>query len=230
MNRKTPLVCVVTTALLVSARLNAQAHGPPATEFLDEQEVDTPATHAAKLADMTIWLGRLKGRFRLSSALNSERPGLLVDCVGVGDGPGVQCITGRGGNTPRGEPENASMQLFGLDPLALTISRLTVNGRGIARHAQGRVKGDTLVFPRINCAMPENIRSELRVISCEEGLKIRALPDGKELQFTTETIMQTLPPAGQSPDARQNFSRESSGSTTTWMKRVPQMGVGDAPD
>jgi hypothetical protein len=217
---------LIATAWLACARVNAQAHGPPATGILDESEADTPATHAAKLADMGIWLRRMTGLFRLSSALNSERPGVLVECVGVGDGPGVQCMRGRGGNTPPGEQANASMQLFGMDPLALTISSLTVNGRGIAQHAQGKVKGDTLVFPRVNCAMPENIRSERRVISCEEILKIRALPDGKELQFTTETRMRTLPPSG----SRQKFSQESSSSVTTWMKRVPPVEARDAPD
>jgi hypothetical protein len=197
--------------LLASARLNAQAHGPPATEFLDEPEEDTPSTLAAKLADMDTWLREMTGRFRLSSALNSERPGVVVDCVGVGDGPGVQCMTGRGGNTRPGERANASMQLFGLDPLALSISRLAVNGRGIAQHAQGKVRGDTLVFRGINCAIPENIRSEMRVISCEERLKIRALPDELLLQFTTQLIIRYI------------GGTEVNTSSTMWMKRVPQV-------
>jgi hypothetical protein len=202
---------LLASILLASARLNAQAHGPPATEFLDEPEEDTPSTLAATLADMDTWLREMTGRFRLSSALNSERPGVLVDCVGVGDGPGVQCMTGRGGNTPPGEQANASMQLFGLDPLALTISRLAVNGRGIAQHAQGKVRGDTLVFRGINCAIPENIRSGMRIISCEERLKIRALPDELLLQFTTQLIVRYI------------GGTEVNTSSTMWMKRVPQV-------
>jgi hypothetical protein len=209
---------LIATALLTCARVNAQAHGPPATEFPDEPEVETPASRAAKLADTDTWLRRMTGRFRLSSALNSERPGVLVDCVGVGDGPGVQCMTGRGGNTPPGEEANASMQLLGLDPLALTISRLTVNGRGIAQHAQGKVKADTLAFPGINCAIPENIRTERRIISCEERLKIRALPDELLLQFTTQLIIRFIQ------------GEESNSSSTMWMKRVPQVDARDVPD
>jgi hypothetical protein len=211
---------LIAIALLISAEVKAQAHGPPATEVLDEPEVDHPAAQAAKIVDLDAWLRKMTGRFRLSSAINSERPGLLVDCVGVGDGPGVQCVTGRGGNTPQGEEANASMQLFGLDPLALTISRLTVNARGIAQHSQGKLKGDMLVFPRINCAVPENIRNRMRMISCEEILKIRSLSNGQELQFTTEVIQRILPPSVPAGRRRETGSRTINFSSTMWMKRV----------
>jgi hypothetical protein len=56
------------------------------------------------------------------------------------------------------------------------------------------------------------------VVSCEEKLRIRAMPDGRELQFTTEIIMQ-IP-----------GYPESNTSTTMWMKRVPQEGARVEPD
>jgi hypothetical protein len=221
--RNAATALLIAVALLVSAKVEAQAHGPSATEFLDETKVDSSTTHAAMFADMGTWLRKLAGRFRLSSAIDSERPGLVVDCVGVGEGAGVQCVTGRGGNTPEGEVANASMQLFGVDPLALTISRLTVNGRGIAQHAQGKLKGDTLVFPRTNCVIPENIRSQLKIISCKEILKIRALTDGRELQFITETIRTRL--IGPPPKIiTENFA------SIIWMKRVSQEEGMETPD
>jgi hypothetical protein len=206
---------LIAIALLISAQVKAQAHGPPATEFLDEPEADHPAAHAAKIVDIEAWLRKMTGRFRLSSAINPERPGLLMDCMGVGEGPGVQCVTGRGGNTPKGEEANASMQLFGVDPLALTVRRLTVNGRGIAQHAQGKLRGDTLVFPRTNCVIPENIRSAQRIVSCEEILKVRALTNGQEMQFTTETILTRLV-------RRPLRTITENRSHTIWMKRVAQ--------
>lgn len=209
-------------AFLASPQAMSQAHGPPATEFADTPETDDPATLAGKLEAIEEWLTRLAGRFRLSSAVNSRRPGLLVDCVRVGEGPGVHCTTGRGGNTPPGEDANASMQLYGVDPLALAISRLTVNGRGIAQHAQGKLRADTLVFPRTNCVIPENTRTEMRIILCQEVLKIRALANGQELQFTTETFQLVLPPSRPAGMARGVGSRTVNSTSTVWMKRVPQ--------
>jgi hypothetical protein len=214
---------VVVTALLATTNAAAQAHGPVATELQDEPELDTATARAAKLAETAAWLGNMTGRFRLSSAISSDRPGLLVDCVGIGTGPGLQCMRGRGGNTPEGEEVNAEMQLFGLDPLALTVSYLRVNGRGIAQYAQGKVKGDTLVFPRTNCLIPENIRSQMGVVSCEEVLKIRTSASGKEQQFVTETFLRRFigPPGKPKRLVEQNYS------ANVWMRRVPQDDVTD---
>jgi hypothetical protein len=205
-------------ALLAASGASAQAHGPAATEFADGTEMDTAATHDWKLAETAALLRKMTGRFRLSSAISSDRPGTLVDCVGIGTGPGLQCMRGGGASTPAGEEANAAMQLFGLNPLALTVSYLRVDGRGIAQHAQGKVVGETLIFPRTNCVIPENIRSSMGVVSCEEILKIRALSSGTELQFTTETLMRRFvgPPGGPKRLV------ESSSSATMWMKRVPQ--------
>jgi hypothetical protein len=187
------------------------------------QVMDTATARAAKLAEITNRLGKMTGRFRLSSAIGSDRPGLLVDCVGIGAGPGLQCMRGRGESTPEGEEANAEMQLFGLDPFALTVSYLRVNGRGIAQYAQGKVKGDTLVFPRTNCLIPENTRRQMEIVSCEEILKIGPLATGKEQQFVTETFLRRFigPPGGPRRLVEQNYS------ANVWMKRVPQDDVAD---
>jgi hypothetical protein len=214
------IALLLVPVLISGSRVNAQAHGPAAADFIEGPEADSPTIGPAKLAEMDAWLRRMTGRFRLSSATNSERPGVLVDCIGVGAGPGVQCMTGRGGNTPEGEPANASMQLFGLDPLTRTISRLTVNGRGIAQHAQGKLAGDTLVFPRTNCPVPENIRNEMDMISCVEILKIRARASGEELQFITEMILYRMPPAPPPGLPRTTGSQPTILTSTMWMKRV----------
>jgi hypothetical protein len=218
------VICVATAAMLLAARdARTQAHGPAATEFRDEPEDETPETHALHVAEMESWLQQLRGRFRLMSSSNPDRPGLLVDCTGVGDGPGLQCMQGKGKDTQEEERANATMQLFGMDPLALTVNYLLVNGRGVAQYSKGKIRGDTLRFLRMSsCAMPEDQRS--RLISCEEKLRIRVLADGNELQFIKQTTIRLPPRRGTAG------SRELRSETTTWLKRMPPDELTDADE
>jgi hypothetical protein len=215
-------------ALTCPAMVTAQARGPQAWESPDMTEDEAEATHAEELQNVNAWLRKLPGRYISTSALNAERPGIVIDCIGVGTGPGVQCMTGRGGNTERGEAANASMSLYGLDPLALVISRMSVNGRGIAEEfSSGKLKGDTLVFQWIDCWIPENERMkremnvDRQILLCKQRLKIRQWEKYNEVLYTLDQRMLIQITTRSPKGATTNTGWVDSGSTNI-MRRVSQ--------
>lgn len=211
------LVLLGIVSLTCPIMVNAQARGPQVWEIPEETEEEAEATHAEKLRDMNVWLGKLPGRYILTSAVNPERPGIVIDCISVGAGPGVQCMTGRGGNTERGEKANASMSLYGVDPLAPYVSRMSVNGRGIGEHANGAVKNDTLTFFWIDCWIPENQRSttSMDILICKQRLKIRQWEGVAETHFILDTKMLVQTRKG---------SEWVDSSSVNIMRRVSQVG------
>lgn len=94
------------------------------------------------------------------------------DCVGIGKGPGVQCVLGvswqdfyevvpppdnlddpPGGmfQLPGGVSNlSPAVALFGLDPVAAGLKYLVVDQKGLPEGGQGSIKGDTATF-RTNC-------------------------------------------------------------------------------
>ena len=176
-------------AWLACSDANAQAHGPPATEFLDVPDPDTPETHAAKVAELDVFLRRLVGRFRDTRGASnySER---LVDCVAIGVGAGVQCMNGLGSRSDTGGAVSAA--IFGLDPRAAKVNFLRVNAKGIAEGGQGHLSGDTL-YLKFPCTIPPD---DQNVISCEARLQYYAQAHSNEVSLTTTYIKRVRTPRG----------------------------------
>jgi hypothetical protein len=170
---------------LACGESNAQAHGPPATKFLDEPESDDPAARAARLSEMDAFLRRLVGRFREAKGRGnySER---LVDCTPIGTGPGVQCMNGLGSRSDTGG--STSAMLFGVDPGSLKVNYLRVNTKGIAEGGFGRLSGDTLHL-KFPCTIPPDATE---VISCETRLRYYTVEGSKEVTVTTMHIRRVM--------------------------------------
>jgi hypothetical protein len=112
------------------------------------------------------------------------------DCVTIGTGPGVQCVlnvTWRDifqMNFETGEAReimvsylDPAMELYGLEPGSLTMSRLLVNNKGLAENGRGSIKGHTAKFksPCVNTIVSRNAEE------CHRILRIDAKPDARLL-------------------------------------------------
>jgi len=108
------------------------------------------------------------------------------DCIAVGTGAGVQCIlnvTWRDIFTVDYESGQVTedmvsyldpaMELYGLNPDKLALTRLIVNNKGIAEGGDGFIKGNTAVFTS-PCANADSV-------GCYRTIRIEAKPDAKLL-------------------------------------------------
>ncbi len=172
------IVIFLGAAWFVCGDAKAQAHGPPATEFLDVPEPDTPKARAAKVAEINTFLRRLVGRFSDTQGErnDSER---LVDCQAIGKGPGVQCMFGLGSRSGTGG--GTSAQMFGVDPGAAKVNFLLVDTRGVAEGGLGKLSGNTL-YIKFPCKLSDDADN---IISCETRLQYYVLAAAKEVGITT---------------------------------------------
>lgn len=178
--------------LLAFGEVNAQVRGEPATKLRNEA-VDPANSRAAKLAELDDWLRRLQGHYRVS---RDGRPVGLQDCVGIGDGPGVHCMIGP---APNSEIEAPTMILYGVDLDALEIRFLQVNARSHAEGDRGRLSGNTLNFPKVQCPTTIDRSIDLRgpgvmVFSCERRLRIYSPPDSNFVLIQTVTAQRIFFP------------------------------------
>ena len=133
-------------ALLAAAEGGAQARGPSIVG-IQERATErallerTPEVRAQRAAEMDEWLRRLHGRFSI------EGPGKrLEDCIGVGSGPGVQCVRSPAHVPNRSGVSAPSMIMYGFDPNESGIRYLLVNARSIAESDLGKLSGDSVSF------------------------------------------------------------------------------------
>jgi hypothetical protein len=143
---------------------------------------------------MDVWLRRLVGRYTFDGLVNLNPWGECGldscqgvkgkgDCVGVGDGPGVQCVfnltwpdvydVNFGSGTVSAKPGAISyldpaMALFGLDPGQSAINYLLVNNRGLPEGGLGASKGNRATF-RTRCVNEP--------VGCDRIIRIEARPD-----------------------------------------------------
>jgi hypothetical protein len=210
-------ILFTTTAGLTFGDANAQAHGPPATEFKDEStDINDPVLRAAKLAELEAWLRRLVGRFRdTRNPKDFERE--RMDCTGIGTGPGVQCFTTMVSNSfsvRYGVPKSVSSgndspeaKLFGLDPGALRVNYMQVDSKGLPEGGLGTLSGDTL-YLKYECKIPPDAKD---IVSCENRLRLYAPPNSKALAVSWELTLRISTRRG---------IVETSSEETSWLERL----------
>lgn len=207
-------------ALLTPVEASAQARGPSAREIQENAEPERPLVRAEKLAELEVWLRRLVGKYRVTSVvtvpdlgiaetLNSQEE--LLDCIAVGDGPGVQCMWGGGGADFDHDSPGGSALLFGLDPDALRINFLWVNRRGLANGGLARLSGNTL-SSRLGCKLPDFARG---VVYCEIKLQFYANSGIKSVDISSEMIERLMTPRG--------IRDMPPIVTRSWLRRVPDL-------
>jgi hypothetical protein len=208
-------------ALLGASEAHAQARGQQRSESDRTEKVIDPAevaaTRAAKLAELEAWLKRLVGSFRYEGDVaeaiaqfsigrdvrtqysRSHAKG-MADCIGFGDGPGVQCVIkvtwpptrayhpaqgGAGSPSTPGFAEylilNPAMSLYGIDPDKLGIRYMQVNGKSVAEIGLGTLNGDVLAFetPCKLGELPTTCRQFTRIIAAPDRKSIRIEIDAK---------------------------------------------------
>lgn len=155
-------------ALLLAGTAGAQPRNEPE---LSGREAVLPVTEPAAIGE---WLRRLVGRFRYDGMIQD---GPCVDaetgtprdscrsvqgnsdCIGIGDGPGVQCVLKvtwpeiiRPGEMEVYQPAylDPAMDLYGIDPGKSAVNYLVVNHKGLPEGGLGYIRGDTLKI-KTNC-------------------------------------------------------------------------------
>jgi hypothetical protein len=205
-------------ALLSASHAIAQVPGLSAQQRQDGAQIAAAREREEKLEVLGSWLKRLSGRFRVTGTWsvkgNNEppRPEPLkgdVDCVLVGTGPGVHCMTSltASGFSPDGS--FPAMSLYGLDLDALGIHFLQVDNHSIAERGLGAVEGDVATITVKKCqwqdyeGYPAGFSS--RTISCERVIRIVAPAGGESIQLQIRTNQRHR---GISPDAVHHFDTE----------------------
>lgn len=179
---KAPWRCVAVLsgicALVIAGAASAQPHSEQPVPKMDAA---LPMTEPEAIA---AWLKRLVGRFKWEGTIgfgpNAEAVTGSSDCIGIGDGPGVQCIlnvtwidqyqldTESNNDNYMISYLDPAMELFGLDPLNSAISHLVVNNKGLPEGGLGFVKGNTATF-KVPCVNAK--------VGCYRVVVIEARPD-----------------------------------------------------
>lgn len=123
-----------------------------------------------------VWLRRLVGNYKLDGAFGTTGIKGKMNCIAVGDGPGVQCIVNALWTLYVGFPPidlssflDPAMILFGLDPGRSEINLMLVNDRGLPSGGFGTVKGHLGAFRTICAGANED--------GCSVGIRIEAKPE-----------------------------------------------------
>jgi hypothetical protein len=184
------------------------AHGEPrnATNLEPDRKAhvraDPVAEHAARLAKTDNWLRALMGQYRLS-VLGTSLEG-LVDCAGIGAGPGVHCIFSIGAPGQRDQWENAVM-LFGIDNEGPGVHRFQLNRDSTAEMGVARLRGDAVTFP-VECPVIQHYPpvisfwgvTTFTVLFCRRETRIHVGADGRFVRIRLSTFERVLvrPPGG----------------------------------
>jgi hypothetical protein len=193
-------IALLACAAVVCGRANAQPHAEPEIYFKSIEPVTEPAQVEAWLRRL---VGRFKydGMIQMGDCAPLPPAGGgpppppsdlcqgitgKSDCITIGPGPGVQCVlnvTWRDiyqFDFENGEAReimasylDPAMELYGLEPSTLTMSRLLVNNKGLAENGRGSIKGYTAKFksPCVNTVVSRNAEECYRIV------RIEAKPD-----------------------------------------------------
>lgn len=183
----------VGVALLVAGAALANPRPPNGWDPNEwaEANSDDESTRVRSLDVMDAWMRRRVGRFKVEGFIitlqTGEATGVsgLADCVAIGDGPGVECVTGLDMGIDQGEDlrtggREPSIALYGRDPIELKIHFLNVNARGIVEAGVGILKGNTLRH--------RNRIANTNAIPVRERVTwTYAPPDSDEIHITSDT-------------------------------------------
>jgi hypothetical protein len=174
------LACV---ALAVCPGAHGQGRGPTVGELKSEGKLDPPPTPDQKLADLDAWLRRLVGRFRKVNPMDPARTdGPMMDCVGIGEGPGVHCVSGAG-KLDRRVDAPPTMGLYGIDPDTQQVRYMRVNGISVAETNLGKLRGDSARFFG-TCPVPPTASGPAsQPIRCEVELRIEMPSADQDIQI-----------------------------------------------
>jgi hypothetical protein len=185
---------VVVTSLMalaivgVSSPLCAQASKTTALLNHEVEGVDTGALKDQKLKELSEWLRRLVGRYRVVDVA-THLDGLLQlrgsgDCVAVGTGPGVHCIIDV--VLPNGESllSFPRVFLFGITPEAPGFKYMMIDERSRPDSATGSLKADMAYF-RVRC--PGIPGEWLDIVACRRDVRIRAPLSGQLVELWIDT-------------------------------------------
>jgi len=187
--KSTGILLSTCAALLFCGEVHAQARGPSVAALQDS--VAQPALSGPeKLAALDTWLRRLAGRYRIT---RMGRAAGMEDCIGIGAGPGVQCVIGPPPPNPDGTAP--TMVLYGVDPDVPGIRYLQVNGRSIAEGDLGKLSDDTLGFSKVQCPTTLNRQSGSSMLSCQRQVRIYAPPGSTDVLIQTHTEQRIIPPS-----------------------------------
>jgi hypothetical protein len=177
-------------------------------------------------ADLDVWLRRLVGKYNVEGMVQADVCGDLPpdpatadevefppeplcqpikgkgDCVGVGDGPGVQCMfnvtwqdmyrvavkEGAVTTPPGGESYlDPAMALFGLDPRINAFSYLLVDHKSLPEGDHGYIKGNRATFRTICVNGPVVIRAAgSRGAICYRTVRLDARPDANVVHWSMD--------------------------------------------
>lgn len=201
MRRRASTLIAACLGILAAGTVHAQARNTPARKAT--VRVDPVVEHAAKLAKIDSWLRSLVGRYRLSVDGSSQEG--IVDCSGVGTGPGVHCIFSIGPPRQRDRWENAVM-LFGIDNEGPGVHRFQINRDSTAEMSVSPLRGDAVTFHVGECPVIQhyppvvsiNGVTTFSVLFCRRETRVLVQPDGRFVRIRLSTVEQVLvrPPGG----------------------------------
>lgn len=176
-----------TLMLVTVAAANPRA---PATAQEREPKLESPEEQEGRrvraLGEVDDWLRKLAGRYRIDaisiSLSKSPSPPRgysgMADCIGVGQGPGVQCLVALEG-VPR-------LLLFGRNPDDLKIHVMEVDRMGIGVGRSGPLRGSST---QSRAKVPNTPAHPM----LEEVKRYYASPDGGDIRFTIEINVDYVP-------------------------------------
>lgn len=186
------ILSLACAAALLPTVVNGQGRGRTATGLQERTNPDPDVARTSKLVELDAWLRRLTGRFRITEMNGIAREWGLWDCVAIGAGPGVDCVTGPGPKQ-RSDMVPPSIILFGVDPDNPGIRFLRVNNLSTAEEGLGKLEKDSVSFQG-TCPNPPHLSGRegppLIFMYCKLAARIFA-PSGSRNVLIENTRVQT---------------------------------------
>jgi hypothetical protein len=207
------------SVLLPGSELFAQGRGPSAAQLRDQapEARNTPENRARKHAEIDAWLRRLPGRFRISGVISNNMMGYcagrmartcyvpdgpppiplngMMDCVLVGQGPGVNCVINADWKMPDSSKLPIVLEtwlspgvlLFGMEPDASGIRYLQVSDRSVGEEGRGKLTGEVALFTFLGLPFrPDEPGKRVRASrcpTCSRSVKIIAPADSRDWEI-----------------------------------------------